>query len=219
MELNSDNLLADLSDEQLVERFRSGEEDAFTVLVERYRADLFRFLARMTGRRSYADDVFQDAFMQVYISLDRFDTSRRFRPWLFTIAANKARDLGRRNSKRQAASLSASLDPNSSDSRPYIDLLEADVPLPAQNAEDQEVRQLIKQVVESLPDHLREVLLLAYFQQFSYKEIAEMLDIPLGTVKSRLHSAVGTFAQLWKSRYGDQPPAHPDSAPPTKDVK
>ena len=59
-------------------------------------------------------------------------------------------------------------------------------------------------LANQLPDHLREVLVMAYFHQFAYKDIAEMLSIPLGTVKSRLHAAVGTFAQLWKARYPEK---------------
>jgi len=58
-------------------------------------------------------------------------------------------------------------------------------------------------MVQTLPDHMREVLLLAYFHHFAYQEIADMLEVPLGTVKSRLHAAVGTFAQMWKQQYAD----------------
>ena len=76
------------------------------------------------------------------------------------------------------------------------------MPLPDLAASDSEARELVRQVVgDELPDHLKEVLLLAYFQQLAYKEVAEVLGIPLGTVKSRLHAAVGTFAQVWKARY------------------
>jgi RNA polymerase sigma-70 factor (ECF subfamily) len=84
--------------------------------------------------------------------------------------------------------------------RGVIDLLETDSPLPGENVEEQETRERVRATVQGLPDHLREVLLLAYFNQFSYKEIAAMLSVPLGTVKSRLHAAVGTFAQMWNQQ-------------------
>ena len=88
--------------------------------------------------------------------------------------------------------------------RSLLDLLEADLPLPAENVEAEELQQRVREAVASMPEHFREILLLAYFHQFPYKQIAEMLHIPLGTVKSRLHSAVATFAQMWKQKF-EQP--------------
>ena len=107
----------------------------------------------------------------------------------------------RKNKRQKTVPLSALVDKKQEDGPSFIDLMQADLPLPDDLVQDVETAELVKEVVESLPDHLREVLLLAYFNQFAYKEIAEMLSIPLGTVKSRLHAAVGTFAQLWKARY------------------
>ncbi|GAB4187123.1 MAG: RNA polymerase sigma factor [Phycisphaeraceae bacterium] len=192
-----------LTDEQLLGRYRGGDEQALAVLIERYRVELFRFLVRFLGNRAAAEDVFQEAFIQVHISAGSFDTSRRFKPWLFTIAANKARDLMRKNRRQQTSSLSAQVDGGKDGGQSFVDLLEADLPLPAERAEGRETGQIVREVVASLPEHLREVLLLAYFNKLAYKEIAEQLGIPLGTVKSRLHAAVGTFAELWKARSGD----------------
>ncbi len=194
--------LEELTDEQLLGRHRGGDEQAFEVLIERYRLELFHFLARFVGNRTAADDIFQDAFLQVHISAGTFDISRRFKPWLFTIAANKARDYLRKNKRQKAASLSAMVDQSQDGGRAFIDLLEADLPLPQEKAQEHETRQIVRQVVAGLPDHLREVLLMAYFNRMAYREIAESLSIPLGTVKSRLHAAVGTFAELWKAQAG-----------------
>ncbi len=190
-----------ISDEQLLQRYRSGQTPAFEELVERYRLELFHFLSRFAGNRAAAEDLFQETFLQVHLSAETFDPQRRFRPWLFTIAANKARDYLRRNNRRQTPQLSAPVDESGDDSRSFEDLLAGDFPLPPEEVEKQETQQLVKQVVSEMPDHLREVLLLAYFQQLAYKDIAEMLKIPLGTVKSRLHAAVATFADLWRQRY------------------
>jgi RNA polymerase sigma-70 factor (ECF subfamily) len=194
--------LEDLSDEQLLGRHRGGDEKAIEVLIERYRLELYHFLARFLGDRAAADDVFQEAFIQVHISAGTFDTSRRFKPWLFTIAANKARDLLRKNKRQKTASLSAMVDKNQDGGRAFIDLLEADLPLPGEKAQQKETGEIVRNVVASLPEHLREVLLLAYFNKMAYRDIAENLGIPLGTVKSRLHAAVGTFAELWKAQAG-----------------
>ena len=188
------------TDEQLFGRYRAGDSTAYEALVHRYHQTLFHFLIRFSGNRAAAEDLFQETFLQVHLAADSFDLSKKFKPWLFTIAANKARDYLRKNIRRQMVTLSASVDEGQDDGRTFIDLLEADLKMPAQGAEENEQTQLVRETVATLPDHLREVLILAYFNQFSYKEIAGMLSIPLGTVKSRLHAAVGTFAQMWRSR-------------------
>ncbi len=196
--------MSELTDEQLASRYRAGRDEAFAELVTRYRQELFQFLARFVNNRAVAEDLFQETFLQVHLSIDTFDPSRRFKPWIFTIAANKARDWLRRNTRQQAAPLSALIEREQGEGPAFIDLLEAELPLPVEDLEKKEIRQLVQEVVAALPDHLREVLLLAYFNRFAYKEIASMLGIPLGTVKSRLHAAVGTFADLWKTRYEAQ---------------
>jgi len=193
--------LSDLPDETLVEFYRAGRTDAFDVLVHRYEKGLFHFLLRFVNKPAAADDIFQDTFLQVHISIDSFDTGRSFRPWLFTIAANKARDWLRRSKQQARSALSTPIDAAADDGREFADLLEADVPLPAEVAENHETQQLVQEVVAAMPDHLREILLLAYFERFAYKDIAEMLGLPLGTVKSRLHAAVAAFAELWKKTY------------------
>ncbi len=189
--------LDDLADEQLIERYRLGQVDAFNTLVYRYQRDLFHFLIRFCGNRVTAEDVFQDAFLQVHLSLDSFDTSRRFKPWLFTIAANKARDMMRKAARRPAGSLDASV--GDEDGCSFVDILQADLPGPETRVDEAETSEKVRQCLDGLPDHLREIVLLAYFQRFSYQEIADVLKIPLGTVKSRLHTAVGSFAKSWKS--------------------
>ncbi len=191
-------------DEALLMRARGGDETAFRTLVERYEQELFHFLLRFVRNRAAADDLFQESFLQVHQSAGSFDPERRFKPWLFTIAANKARDWLRRHRRRQAASLSAEVDAASDGpggGRTFLDLMESDLPAPPDLAATSDLAQRVRSVVDELPDHLREVILLAYFQKLAYKEVADMLDVPVGTVKSRLHAAVGTFASLWQQRY------------------
>lgn len=190
--------LAELSDEMLVERYRAGQTQAFEILLERYRVELFHFLVRMTGSRSLADDVFQEAFLQVHLSIDSFETDRRFKPWLFTIAANKARDQLRRSHRRPESPLMAPISPGGEAGPTYIDLMRDDSPLPEEDASRRETQERVRQAVEAMPEHLREILVLSYFHRFPYQEIAQMLGIPLGTVKSRLHAAVALFADRWQ---------------------
>lgn len=193
--------LSTLKDEQLVVAYREGDVSALPELIGRYEKELFHFLIRFAGNRAFAEDLFQETFLQVHQSAKTFDASKRFKPWLFTIAANKARDHLRREKRRRTAPLSAMIDPNGDSDTSFIDLMEADIPLPDTAADDTEIAELVRELADQLPDHLREVLVMAYFHQFPYKDIAQMLSIPLGTVKSRLHAAVGTFAQLWEARY------------------
>jgi RNA polymerase sigma-70 factor (ECF subfamily) len=191
------------TDEQLLSAYRAGETSALEVLIRRHHDDLLRFLIRLVGDRSAAEDVFQDAFLQVHLSADSFDSSRRFKPWLFTIAANKARDLLRRNARRRTLDLSSPVSggaagPGGSDATTFIDLMSVGAVQPGQAVSDAERDAMVQQAVTSMPPALREVLLLAYFQRMSYSQIADALQIPLGTVKSRLHAAVAAFARKWQ---------------------
>lgn len=187
------------SDEQLLSDYRQGDLKSFEELVSRYERELFHFLVRFLGDRAAADDVFQETFLQIHQSADQFDAQRRFRPWLFTIAANKARDLMRSQARRPTNPLQASISPNDDESGEYIDLMQAVDSLPEEPLEREELQQLVQKTVRTMPEHLREIILLSYFHEFPYKQISEILDIPLGTVKSRLHAAVAHFADRWKA--------------------
>jgi RNA polymerase sigma-70 factor (ECF subfamily) len=198
--VDTETPLNDLTDEQLLGVHAEGREGACEVLIGRYRNELLHFLIRFLGSRAAAEDVFQDTFLQIHLVADSFDTSRRFKPWLYTIAANKARDHHRKQKRRAAASLSAPIGRSGSDEVEFIDLLAGEDENPEVPVSEAEQAQLVKKAVDELPVHYREILLLSYFQKMSYNQIADALDIPLGTVKSRLHSAVGCFAENWKAR-------------------
>jgi RNA polymerase sigma-70 factor, ECF subfamily len=188
------------TDEELLSAYRGGERASFSALVERYRRELFHFLVRFLSDRAAAEDIFQETFLQVHQSADQFDPQRRFRPWLFTIAANKARDLMRSQARRPTNPLQATISPNDDEGGQFIDLMEASEPMPGEAMEREELQKVVQATVEGMPDHLREILLLSYFHQFPYKEISDILGIPLGTVKSRLHAAVAYFADRWKNQ-------------------
>jgi RNA polymerase sigma-70 factor, ECF subfamily len=186
------------TDEELLREYLLGNRQSFALLVHRYEKELFRFLVRFLGDRQSAEDVFQETFMQVHQSAAQFDPQRRFRPWLFTIAANKARDLLRSQSRKHTSPLEASVDRADEESSQYVDLMQGPEALPSTHLEQEELQQLVQKTVKELPPALREVILLAYFHQFPYKQIGEMLGIPLGTVKSRLHAAIATFSEHWR---------------------
>jgi len=187
--------LKQVTDEQLIGLARDGDKQAFGQLMQRYEKELFNFLVKFMGQRTLAEDAFQETFLQVHISASSFDTRRRFRPWLYTIAANKARDLLRSRARRPAMQLTTSDDQGGE-----VDLwhnLLRDETTPQDILEQKQQKELVREMVAKLPEHLREILVLAYFNQLPYKEIAQVLDIPLGTVKSRLHAAVSAFARKY----------------------
>lgn len=194
-----DNPAQEPTDEQLLAEYQRGRDAVLERLIERYRHELFNFLARFVGDRVAAEDIFQETFLQVHLSAASFDAERRFKPWLFTIAANKGRDYLRRKARRPAAAFDAKLT-GDDDSQSFVDLMEADLPSPDERLTQVELQERVQAAVRDMPDHLREILLLAYFQQLSYNEVADVLKVPLGTVKSRLHTAVNTFAKLWKKQ-------------------
>jgi RNA polymerase sigma-70 factor (ECF subfamily) len=200
---SSDSVQPEPSDEQLLAEHLAGQEGRFEQLVERHSRELFQFLARFSGNQAAADDLVQETFLQVHISAATFDTSRRFRPWLFAIAANKARDRMRWRARRPELPLDAAVDGDQDGGRRFADVMADDAVDPSEPLEAKEQQQLVRKLVERMPEHLREVLILAYFHRFPYKQIAEVLEIPLGTVKSRLHAAVGQFGLAWRETVGE----------------
>ncbi len=193
------------SDEGLLADFLAGNQTAFERLVERHSEDLFRFVGRFIRSAASAEDVVQETFIQVFQSAAGFDLTRRFRPWLFTIAANKARDHLRSRVRKKELPLSQGGGSDDSEGASYLDFLSDDAAPPEAALEVEETRQRVGDIVSRMPDNLREVLLLGYFQRFAYKEIADILSIPLGTVKSRLHAAVAYFAEQYKRLEKDAP--------------
>ncbi len=191
------------TDEQLVAEYAAGRTDRFELLVERYNRELYHFLVRFTGSQAAAEDVVQETFLQVHLSAGSFDPSRRFKPWLFTIAANKARDLLRGKSRRSEVSLDATTDDDATQGQRFSDLLSGDIEMPDLPLEQAEQADLVRRTVDQMPEHLREVLILAYYHKFPYKDMAEIMDIPLGTVKSRLHGAVAAFGEAYRKSAGE----------------
>lgn len=191
-------------DAELFARYAAGEEAAFREIVNRYKNSLYAFLWGFLNRQDMVEDVFQETFLQLFNSRDSFDTSRPLRPWLFTIAANKAKDALRKQQRTAAISIGAIADSLEMSFDGVLDALTSDGKLPHKELEDGETALQVRQVIADMPENLREILILAYFNKFSYKQMAQILSIPIGTVKSRLHTAVGRFAKDWKAAFGSK---------------
>ncbi len=188
-----------MSDMGLMKRYAAGEEDAFQDLVKQYKGSLYTFLRRFLNQSDMVDDVFQEILMQLYVSRDSFDLSRPLRPWLFTIAANKAKDALRRRQRVDSVNLGSMFDSEEHSIDDVLNTLDSDTRVPYDELVEDETATSVKRVISRMPAKLREILILAYFHKLSYAEIAGMLRIPVGTVKSRLHTAVDRFAEDWNT--------------------
>lgn len=186
-------------EKDLMERFAAGEESAFRELVDKYKNSLYSFLRRFLNRQELVEDVFQETFVQLYSSRESFDISRPLRPWLFTIAANKARDALRKIQRTNETSLGPIADSGEVSVDDVLNSITSFQTTPYDEIERTETVERVRQLISEMPDNLREILVLAYFEQFSYKHIADILSIPIGTVKSRLHTAVVYFSKKWKT--------------------
>ncbi len=187
------------SDAELFARYAAGEEAAFRLIVNRYKNGLYAFLRHFLNRQDLIDDVFQETFLQLFTSRESFDTSRPLRPWLFTIAANKAKDALRKRQRTAAIPIGTIADSEEMSFDDVLNTLTSDSTMPYEKLEKGETAARVRQVIANMPENLREILILAYFNKFSYKQMARILSIPIGTVKSRLHTAVGRFAGEWKA--------------------
>ncbi len=208
LELNSQRQLQakelPVNDEELLIEYRNtGDREIFATLVYRYERELFNYLRRYLGNAELAEDVFQSTFMQVHLKCDQFQSDRRFRPWLYTIATNQAIDARRRGKRHQMVSLDAPRENESEEVGRMVNLLESDDNGPARDALDDERKRMIRQTLEQLPESMYSVVQLVYFQGLKYREAAEVLDIPVGTVKSRVHAAIARLGEVWNTKQVD----------------
>jgi len=191
------------SDEQLLLEYReTGADDMFETLVHRYERELFNYLRRYLANAEMAEDAFQGTFLQVHLKSDQFQQGRRVRPWLYTIATNQAIDAQRRNKRHQLVSLDRT-GGEDEDVGTLIDLLISGEPNPHEETDTEEQREALRKALRELPESFRQVVMLVYYQGLKYREAAEVLSIPVGTVKSRLHSALTKLTEALQSTQTD----------------
>ena len=188
---------ADCTDEELLALFRQGTHEAFGAIVRRYEGELFGYLRRYLGDRDLADDVFQNTFLQLYTKIHQYEPGRPVKPWLYAIATNQAIDALRRQGRHQTVRLYPEGEENEGDTPQLLTLLESRGAGPLEQLQDEERKQLIRASVEKLPDFLKQVVILAYYQGLKYKDVADTMGIPVGTVKSRLHTALCKLHEAW----------------------
>jgi RNA polymerase sigma-70 factor (ECF subfamily) len=179
-------------DARLVERSRAGDDRAFATLVSRYERALVRVLARLVRDEELARDLAQETFWRVYNRLDRFDTSRRFGPWLFRVGVNLALDGLRRQAPPPAASIHA----DSGDGHRAFELADPDPRV------REELAQEVRHVLDRMPAAYRVILVLKDLEGFSTAEVASIVKRREATVRWRLAKAREQFRDLWERRQG-----------------
>lgn len=190
------------SDEELLLGYRqTGDPELFAQLVRRYEGELFSYLRRYLGDAEMAEDAFQRSFLQVHLKCQQFEPGRAVRPWLYTIATNQAIDAQRRRRRQRTVSLDRLGTDEEEGGGKLADLLLSREPAPASQLGSAEQAQWLHEALQRLGRPLQEVIRLVYFQGLKYREAAEVLKIPVGTVKSRMHAAVAALTELWQQTH------------------
>ncbi len=171
----------DGSERRLVAQAQAGEPAACDALARRHRRAAYLLALQMLGNRDDAMDVTQDAMLRFFGALERFDARRPVRPWLFTIVRNQVRDLWRQRGRRPADAIG--------ESDALVGELAAPQASPEADLHRQELKRRVWRALAALPAGKREIIVLRDFHDLSYSDIAQVLDIPIGTVMSRLHGA------------------------------
>lgn len=170
-------------DQRLLQKAKRGDRSAFAELVDKYRDRIYAYLYRMVGNREDALDLAQETFLRVYSNLHNFQLGQPFKPWIYRIASNLAIDQLRR--RRDVVSLDA---PRNNEDDWFFELAD-DEPGPESQHEQAELASYLAKLVQELPEGYRSVILLRHGQDLSYQEIAEVLHLPVSTVKTRLFRA------------------------------
>lgn len=195
MEAISRAELQQLSDEDLMEHFQSGYEQAFNLLVERYQDRLHNFLYRYTHNHNDCEDLVQETFFRVFRSRHSYERIAKFSTWMYTIAINLAKSLYKK--KKRMTKVTIHKDPDDSEDRP-MKLEDPDI-LPDDVLHEKMCMDELEKALMELSEDFREVVVLRDIQQLSYDEISEIADLPMGTVKSRINRGRAKLQELLES--------------------
>jgi len=185
-------------DDYLMQQFIKGDRDAFTQLVYRHKRDIFRFILSRVRNHENASDLTQDVFVKLFKSADSYTACGKFRYWLFRIARNVVIDEQRKQQRFSMLSLNTDMNSEQYGGSTLLDVLEDQSANPSEELEFIELQNIIDQAVNALPEKQRAALVLCQYHGMSYKEIAAIQKCPIGTVKSRIHTAVTKIRDVLK---------------------
>jgi len=190
--------LKELSDELLFQRYQEGDEDAFRVIVDRYEPSIKGFLHKRLKDEERVQDLTQDTFLRVHRARERYDTSRKFSTWIYTIASNLLKNEYRNRSRRRETNFTDLRRETTAPSAPARPIeFESDGPDPERNAYRAELREAIRDAIEQMDEHHRVPFVMREVEDRTYEEISEAIGVPVGTVKSRLFRTRNAFQQLF----------------------
>ncbi|MBK8383009.1 MAG: sigma-70 family RNA polymerase sigma factor [Ignavibacteria bacterium] len=172
------------TDEQLILQFQNEDKGAYVEIVMRYKDRLVNFLYRFTGNRETAEDISQETFLKLYKNKDKYSEIAKFSTWLYTIALNEARSNFRKEKKHSAVSINDFYEDSHNDYQ-----IRSDDYNPEEDANAETESFYIQKAINSLNEIHREIIVLRDIEELDYEEIAKTLDIPLGTVRSRINRA------------------------------
>lgn len=160
-----------------------GDQNAYGEIVELYKDKVFQLCYRMLGNRHEAEDMAQEAFIRAYVNIARFNLELKFSTWIYRIATNLCIDRIRK--KKPDFYLDAEV--SGTDGLTMYSQVAADTNLPEDALESMELQATIQREISKLPEKYRSVIVLKYIEELSLNDISEILDMPLGTVKTRIH--------------------------------
>jgi RNA polymerase sigma-70 factor (ECF subfamily) len=175
------------ADEDLMLALKHGDEGAFTELMRRHRGPIVNYVNRLIGDRDRSEDLAQEVFLRVYRHAGTYRVTARFTTWLYTIASNLGKNELRNRARRRNVSVEDA--PRELQQEDYHLGTREDLLAPDRVADLNDRQRKVRAAISSLPDHFRMMLVLRDIEGFAYEEIASMLDLPLGTVKSRINRA------------------------------
>lgn len=194
------------SDQELMLAYRDGDEEAFTLLFERFELRIFNYFLRHIGSRSLAEDLLQNTFLKLHRSRKSYQPSAAFSTWIFTIASNLLKDAARVEKRREGiVELEEARERIATGSSPLEPLSMPRQQNPEVETGQREIADYVRQAVQSLPLDQREVIILAKYEGFKYEEIAEILNLTPGALKVKAHRAMKTLERVLKDRLGAVP--------------
>ena len=186
--------MADLTDDDLIRMYREGDADAFDAIFDRHYRSAYGFARTMLGGSEAAEEVTQEAFLAVARTAREYVPRGRFRPWLMRIVRNMCLNRLATDARRGRALPAGPLDPEDAPSREAA---------PPERLESDERMRAVERLVGELPERQREAIALYAFEQMSYREIAEVMEVPVNTVKTLIHRARAELARGMEQYEGE----------------
>lgn len=183
-------------DKELIQRTLKGEEEAFAMIIRKYQRPLLNYIGRMVGEKEMALDFTQEVFVKTYSSLHTYKPQYKFRTWLFKIASNFVIDYWR---KRKLKTFSFDKPPTWNQDKPSFEIPDNE-PSVVSKFELDQLREKIERALEKIPPSLRELFVWRHINDFSYDEMAEIKEMPVGTIKNRVFQAKEMIRHLLEEK-------------------